>query len=486
MVKAPSHSRQFFLFAALLGLVVAGTSVSQAQSPEPQREQLLNGLKILFVPRPGDPNVLFKLRIHSGSAFDTAGKNGTMSLLAELLFPPADFDYFRDEVNGRLVVETDLDAINIAIQGRASESDRMVDILRGALITTNFSPENVNRVRDARIKALREKTLTPVEFADRAIAERLFGSFPYASPSAGTPESVARIERADLMVARDRFLNPNNATLFIVGGVDQKRAMRALRQLLGGWRKSEQLVPSTFRMAAPPDARTLIINDSGKQTAEVRLATRSLARGDRDCLAASLLASITRDRWQKTLTETKGVPVVRHEAHALPGMFVMGVEVNNDNAAKTIEAGRSVLKSLVDSPVLPGEVEKARNEYLAAESKQPPNDKLSNDWLNVEAYSLPPLNDQMRNLSSLSPADVQRVAIRLFRETSLATVIVGNADNLRAHLAPNSFEIKGEQAKVTEQPPTSNTKTEEPSRRRTFVFTTPKDTHPVLKTPKPD
>ena len=63
--------------------------VSLAQAPEPQREQLLNGLGILLWSRPGDQNVLLKLRIHSGAAFDPAGKAGTMALLGDILFPDA-------------------------------------------------------------------------------------------------------------------------------------------------------------------------------------------------------------------------------------------------------------------------------------------------------------------------------------------------------------------------------------------------------------
>src|SRR5882762_6408022 len=58
-------------------------TVSRAQTPQPQREQLLNGLRILMWPRQGDQNVLLKLRIHSGAAFDMAGKAGTMTLLAD-------------------------------------------------------------------------------------------------------------------------------------------------------------------------------------------------------------------------------------------------------------------------------------------------------------------------------------------------------------------------------------------------------------------
>ncbi len=246
------------LICLFIGLM---SGISDAQSAEPQREQLLNGLRILLISRPGDQNVLLKLRIHSGAAFDTAGKAGTMALLGDILFPDAaTHDYFTEEMGGRLEVETDHDAINITLLGHAADYDRIVDILRAAVVTTQLTPENVAKVREARIKILGAVQPTPANLADRMIAERLFGNFPYAKPSGGTVDSLPRIERADLMLARDKFLSPNNSTLVIIGGVDQRRAMRALRQLLGGWRKSDQLVPASFRQPAQSDPRTLIVN----------------------------------------------------------------------------------------------------------------------------------------------------------------------------------------------------------------------------------
>ena len=138
------------------------------------------------------------------------------------------------------------------MQGRAREFERIVEILRTALVTTQLTPENVAKVREGRIKIIRETSISPPMVADRAIAARLFGDFPYGRPYDGTVESLERVEREDLMLARERFLNPNNATLVVIGGVQTGRAMRALRQLLGVWRKSEQVVPATFRQPVSP------------------------------------------------------------------------------------------------------------------------------------------------------------------------------------------------------------------------------------------
>ncbi len=472
---------------ALVCLFIQMTAlVSSAQKPEPQREQLLNGLRIMLLPRPGDATVLLRLRINSGAAFDPDGKIGTMALLGDILFPdPGTHDYFKEEIGGRLEVETDFDAINITLQGRASDYDRIVDILRAALVTTQITPENVAKVKETRIQALAGTKPSAQLLANRMISERLFGTFPYANSEGGTLESLGRIERSDLMLAREKFLNPNNATLVIIGGVDQRRAMRALRQLLGGWRKGDQTIQATFRQPTPADARVLIANAPGAQTTEVRLAVRAVARGDRDYLATSLLATVARARWQKQLTEATGKLFVKLEAPLLPGLFVMGATVGSTAANRTIESARQVLKSLVDGPISPAEVENARkvnNELIAISG----DDSLANAWLDVESYSLPGWAEQIRMWNALSPTDLQRVAGRLFKEAALATVVIGNAEELKAQLTPVfAVEVLGEAAPKVIEPAVDKTSAEPPVKHRLPTFKPLRTTSPLVKPSRP-
>src|SRR5215208_1022236 len=279
-----------FAGVSFLCLMLLSQPVTAQISSQPQREQLLNGLRLLFWLKPGSPDVILKLRINSGGAFDLAGKSGQMALLGDLLFPdPATIDYFTDEMGGRLDVSVTYDSTTITMVGKADQLEHMVEVLRNALIATQLTPELVPKMRDARIKLLRDTTIVPAEVADRAIAARLYGDFPYGRPAAGSPEDVARVDRADVMQARERFLNSNNATLAIIGGVTKQRAMKTLRQLLGPWRKSEEIIPTTFRQPSPPDTRTLIVNVPGP-TVELRLAARGVSRTDTDYPITMVLA----------------------------------------------------------------------------------------------------------------------------------------------------------------------------------------------------
>ena len=433
----------------LLAMVAASQSVVYPQlSGTPERFQLLNGLRVLVLTRPADPDVLLKLRINSGAAFDLSAKAGSMALLGDLLFPdPATREYFTEEMQGRLNVATDYDSITITMQGQAKQFEKIVEILRMALVTTQLTPENVARAREGRVKILKDTGISPTMVADRAIATRLFGDFPYGRPYTGTVESLERIDRADLMLARERFLNPNNATLVIVGGIERPRVNRTLRQLLGGWRKSERVVPATFQQPAVPDARILIMNAPADQSAEVRLAVRGFARSDPDAQAALLLALIALKRWETLLPDLARNPVfVRHDAFALPGWFVLGATVDNLLAAKTLSTAQEVVKSLNTQPVTEAELEAARIQAIAALGKHiSTKDGVAEAWLDVDTYSVKAGDEQLGALSKISSSDLKRAANRLFWEVPLASAVIGNSEVLKPQLERyGKIELFGE------------------------------------------
>jgi len=437
------------LLLCLTALICGVTGpVFGQMTAEPEREQLLNGLRVLIWNRPGDQDVLLKLRIHSGAAFDVAGKGGQMAILGDILFPDASTrEYFTEEMGGRLDVDTDYDSITVTLQGRAREFERIVEILRTAIVTTQVSPENVTKIRDRRIKIVKETNVSPALWADRAIAARLFGDFPYGRPQAGSSESLERIERADLLLARDRFLNPNNATLIVFGGVPKSRAIRGLRQLLGPWRKSEQIVPTTFRQPEAPDVRTLIVNAPTDQSAEVRLATRGVSRADRDFATSTVLAIVARKRWVALSPELSRQPVfVRNEFHVLPGIFVMGTTTETLLVGKMLESASDVLQSLASSPIPAAELDAAKNEASSEFSKELERpDGTARAWLDVDTFGLPPISEQIAAFGAVSAADLQRVASSLFEKTRIASVVVGNSQQLKATLEPSvKVELMGE------------------------------------------
>jgi predicted Zn-dependent peptidase len=447
-----------FAGIVLLCVTLVTQPLRAQTSSQPEREQLLNGLRLLFFPKPGSPELVLKLRINSGAAFDLSGKAGQMALLGDLLFPdPATLDYFTDEMGGKLDVTVTYDSTTITLVGKADQFDHIVEVLRNGLLATQFTPELVTKMRDARIKLLRDTAIVPAEVADRAIAARLYGDFPYGRRAAGSPEDLARVDRADLMQAEERFLNSNNATLAVIGGVTKQHAMRTLRQLLGPWRKSEEVVPTTFRQPNQPDTRTLIVNVPGP-TVELRLAARGVSRSDTDYPISLVLARVAQHRWEATSPELSKQPVfARSDAYVLPGAFVMGAAVTDLTVSDSLANAKKVIESLMKTPATVAELDRAKNELTAELSTMLSKpDALADPWLDADTYRLSAPQDQFALLRAVTPADIQRVANRLFNKT-IVSVVAGETAPIKAALQGRyQYEVLGEIAAPapSQKPPT--------------------------------
>lgn len=435
---------------------VKAQTASNAAAPKlpagVQRQRLLNDLDVLLQPQPGQPDVTLLMRFRSGAAFDLAGKEGTMRLLADALFPdPTTREYIADEYNGRLNVKVDQDTLTIEIGGRANGYENYVELLRNALLNTSLTNETIAPLREARIKEANAALPDDAAIADQAAAMRLFGQHPYARTVSGTPASLARIERADLLFARERFLNPNNATLVISGGVAEVRAMRALRQQLGNWRRSDTIIPATFRQPEPPPARPLLINTSGKTT-EVRLALRTAARTDADRLVTELLARVVEESLRKSFADLSVEAAAnrvtnifaRQESYRLSGRMIVGATLSSVNGTgATFVRLRDFVAKLGATPVTAAEADQAKRAYSAELNArlQTPEQTLS--ALIDGSLGLPRVEDDRQMIDRVTNADLNRLAAKLFGggSASIASVIAGDANALRAQLIAAKIEV---------------------------------------------
>jgi hypothetical protein len=83
-------------------------------------------------------------------------------------------------------------------------------------------------------------------------------------------------------------------------------------------------------------------------------------------------------------------------------------------------------------------------------------DALADPWLDADTYRLSAAQDQIVLLKNVTPADVQRVANRLFNKT-IVSVVAGESAPLKAALQGRyQYEVLGEIAAPapSQKPPT--------------------------------
>lgn len=393
-------------------LVLAAVSAvafgQKAGSPVPRQEKLLNGLKVLMWNDPATDKVTVKVRIHAGSAFDPQGKEGVMKLLADSIFPnESAFEFFKDDLSGSLEVVSNYDYVQINATARSDKFLEMIETLSQQITDPGVDKEITEQLKKRLIAKVEELEKDPAYVADRAVAKRLFGTFPYGRPQAGTAESIQKIDFADLRFNKDRLFSADNATVAISGNFSGDYAFKAARRLFGSWLKSDKKIPSTFKQPDEPDTTRLDISMAAATAPEARYAFRGVARGDKDYAASEILSEILKARNRGVLSSTS--PLKNH-ANTLPGYIVLRL-----NAAESSNAAPKLAAAVTNE-----EFTTAKAAVLAEYHKR----RVADLWLDAETYKFS-VADESKIFQNVTLADVQRVADNLAKNP-VVSVLVGS------------------------------------------------------------
>ena len=402
-MKIRSLFQKISLSILCLTMLAAAASAQRPGSSTPRQEKLLNGLKLLMWSDPSATDVKMSIRIHSGSAFDPQGKEGVMKLLAENLFPTATSrEFFAEDLGGSVEVISNYDYIQINATARSSEFLTLLETLAQAVSNPVIDKETTAALKKLHSEKLAVLEKDPAYIADQAAAKRLFGTFPYGRPQMGTSESLQRIDFADLLFAKERFLSSDNATVTIVGKFNGDLGYRAARRYFGAWLKSDRQIPSTFRQPDPPDTKPLEIAIDGAP-AQTSFAFRGFARSDPDYFAAQILENILKARSARN----SAAPTVVHEARTLPGVVFV-----------RLSGSSGFPFNLLTDRITEAEFAAARAETASQLARR----SLTDRWLDADTYRTAVPADPSA-LPSVALADVQRVADRLAKNPIVSIVV---------------------------------------------------------------
>ena len=388
--------------ACAVVLSAAVASFGQTARP-PRQERLLNGMKLLIWNDPAAQNVTVKVRIHSGAAFDPQGKEGVMTLLAESFFPnEGTREFYREDLGGGLDVTANYDYIQINASSKPDQFLTMLESVAGAVANPTIDKETTPKLVAKRLEKLKELEKDPSYVANIAASKQLFGTFPYGRPEMGSPDSVSKINFADLLDAKQRFLGADNATVAISGNVDPALAFRAARRYFGAWLKSDKIVPPTFKQPDAPDTKLVTISsDSGTGTT-VRYALRGVARNDRLYPASRILTSVLETRLRESLGGMNASRAfVLNRAHVLPGAVLIGLDMNSSEPASG-----NAITMLLTRPLTAAEFAAAK----AAVTDDRKKYAVDEFWLDADTYKQANAADEQKAFDAVTLADVQLVA----------------------------------------------------------------------------
>ncbi|MEO7673163.1 MAG: pitrilysin family protein [Pyrinomonadaceae bacterium] len=403
------------IFAALSSAAVLG---QRPASTAPRQEKLLNGLKVLVWNNPASDKVTLRLRFHGGSAFDPQDREGVMKLVSDSFFPNnAAKEFFTDELGGSLEVICNYDYVQINASARTSEFLTMLETISTAIANPTLDKEAAGALKAALTAQVKELEKNPEYIADRAVAKRLFGTFPYGRPQMGTVDSIQKIDFADLRFARDRLLTADNATLALTGNVDTTLAFRAVRRYFGSWLKADKKIPSTFRQPDAPVAAQLDLTMAGLANSELRYAVRGFARSSKEFATAEIYSRILQSRFRDLVSKSAGSDAsVSHDEHILPGAFVFRYR----SQASPSGVVNTTIQNLFNQQITDAEFAAAKNEALAVVNQR----DIAEWWLDVDTFKITSVADELKSFQNVTAADVTVISQKLSREPLASVALI--------------------------------------------------------------
>ncbi|MCB2228841.1 MAG: insulinase family protein [Desulfarculaceae bacterium] len=230
---------------------------AKASAPDqPQRFVLPNGLTLLVKPAHAVPLVAYLLAAPGGQAAEGPGQAGLYSLWSRSVTRGA----------GELSYEAltrELEDMAAGLSGFSGKSSsglsgsflardwkRGLELMTQVWTKADFPAAQVAKAKAEQLAALRAQMNSPIARAFKRFRALVYGGHPYGHDPLGTPESLAKLDRAALQGAMARLKGPGGCVLSVVGDVDPKQVKAEVTRLMG--KLSGQAAKISVPPVAPP------------------------------------------------------------------------------------------------------------------------------------------------------------------------------------------------------------------------------------------
>ncbi|MGB6267746.1 MAG: pitrilysin family protein [Olleya sp.] len=454
------------LLAVLFISISASAQLDRSKQPEPGPAPtitlevpgefvLKNGLKVLVVENHKLPRVSYSLTIDNQPIAE-GDKAGVSAMLGAMLgngTTNISKDVFNEEIDflgARLGFSSD----GAFASGLSKYSERILELMADAAQNPLFTQEEFDKEKERVLDGLKSSKKSVDAVADRVGSALSYGSkHPYGEFI--SEETVNNITLDNVRAFYQKYFNPNNAYLVVVGDVDFKTVEKQVNKYFKKWDKG---IDITTNLIEPNNnvASTQInfvdmdnaVQSNISLTNNVKLemndpdyhavliANKILGGGFNSYLNMNLREA---NGW--TYGARSGIGTSRYGA----SRFTAGAAVRNMVTDSAVVETLKEIKRIKNEPVTAEDLANAKAKYvgdfvLALESPQ----TIARYALSIKLNKLPSdfYKTYLSKINAVTVEDVQRVANKYFKPENARIVIVGKGSEVISGLEKTGIPIK--------------------------------------------
>jgi zinc protease len=331
----------------------------------PSEGKLGNGLRVIVARREGVPIVSAELVALSGAELDPPRLSGLASLAAALMtqgtkhHSAPELAAAAEALGGSLDSGAGWNSATVAITVTTPKLDAALGLVAEVAREPVFAPDEIDRVRTQTLDALKVAYASPGTLAS-LVAERLaYGAGSYGHPAGGTPESLPRITRDNLVSVHRRTFRPDNAVLILTGDINLDAGLALARRHFGSWPVPSDPappVPHPTATSSGPPAAIVDMPNSGQAAVVVALALPDRTGSERAIGAVlnSVLGGGYSSRLNQEIRIKRGLSYGASsglEARREAAFLRAGVQTKNESAAEVVRLVQEEIDRLMKEPV---------------------------------------------------------------------------------------------------------------------------------------
>ena len=238
--------------------------------PDVQEVTLSNGLKVLYAHRDAVPVTRVALSFNAGSASDPVDKRGLEGLALNLYDEGTttrsskEIAEARERLGAEISLGGGLDRSSFTLTALSANLAPSLELMTDIIRNPAFDESELERVRAQTITQVEQQMRTPQGIAQMTLTPLLFGeASPYGDTGSGSVESLKSITRDDLIGFKNRWIQPDNATMFVVSDLPLEEITPALDEAFGKWASNRMARGGkdfSSQATAPNAARIVLVN----------------------------------------------------------------------------------------------------------------------------------------------------------------------------------------------------------------------------------
>jgi predicted Zn-dependent peptidase len=341
------------------------TGTTALDFPATERARLSNGIQIVYARRAAVPVTRVTVEFNAGIAADPSARLGTQAMMLNLLtegtlrLNSTQLAEAQERLGAQIGTGASLDRTTVSLNAMSPSLGASLDLLADVVRNPAFAPAEVERIRQQQLAGIASELTQPQGLGLRALPGVIFGpDHPYGKPftGSGNADVVRTLTRAELVGFHQRWIRPDNATIYVVSDRPLAEVRNELQARFGTWRAPRVARGTkTFTAAIPAARPRIVLIDRPQSPQSIILGAQILqAEGTQDllnltaaneALGGSFLARINMELRERRGWSygARGAPTLLE--HQVP--YIVTAPVQADRTGESIAAAMEMIRGFL-------------------------------------------------------------------------------------------------------------------------------------------